>query len=42
MGAFNNDENYDHLRDTMYELFPRIKDKRHQLAGTMVVVSNKC
>jgi branched-chain amino acid transport system ATP-binding protein len=35
MGAFNNDENYEHLRDTMYELFPRIKDKRHQLAGTM-------
>jgi branched-chain amino acid transport system ATP-binding protein len=35
MGAFNNDENYEHLRDTMYELFPRIKDKRYQLAGTM-------
>lgn len=35
MGAFNNDENYEHLKDTMYELFPRIKDKRHQLAGTM-------
>ncbi len=35
MGAFNNDENYEHLRDTMYTLFPRIKDKRHQLAGTM-------
>ena len=35
MGACNNDENYEHLRDTMYELFPRIKDKRYQLAGTM-------
>jgi len=35
MGAFNNDENYEHLKDTMYELFPRIKDKRYQLAGTM-------
>ena len=35
MGAFNNDENYEHLRDTMYEIFPRIKDKRFQLAGTM-------
>lgn len=35
MGAFNNDENYEHLRDTMYTLFPRIKDKRYQLAGTM-------
>ena len=35
MGAFNNDENYEHLRDAMYDLFPRIKDKRYQLAGTM-------
>lgn len=35
MGAFNNDENYEHLRDQMYKLFPRIKDKRYQLAGTM-------
>lgn len=35
MGAFNNDENYEHLRDTMYRIFPRIKDKRYQLAGTM-------
>ena len=35
MGAFNNDENYEHLKETMDELFPRIKDKRHQLAGTM-------
>lgn len=35
MGAFNNDENYEHLKETMYTLFPRIKDKRHQLAGTM-------
>ena len=35
IGAFNNDENYEHLRDTMYELFPRLKDKRNQLAGTL-------
>ena len=34
MGAFNNDENYEHLKDTMYELFPRLKQKRYQLAGT--------
>lgn len=35
MGAFNNDENYERLKDAMYELFPRIKDKRHQVAGTL-------
>lgn len=42
MGAFNNDENYEHLRDTMYELFPRIKEKRHQMGGRSAVASNKC
>ena len=35
MGAFNNDENYEHLRDQMYTLFPRIGQKRHQMAGTL-------
>ncbi|MBQ3166839.1 ABC transporter ATP-binding protein [Campylobacter sp.] len=35
MGAFNNDENYEHLRETMYDLFPRLKQKRDQLAGTL-------
>lgn len=35
MGAFNNDENYEHLRDEMYELFPRIGEKKTQLAGTL-------
>ena len=35
MGAFNNDERYEELRDHMYELFPRLVDKRYQLAGTM-------
>ena len=35
MGAFNNDENYEHLRDEMYELFPRIEEKKTQMAGTL-------
>lgn len=35
MGAFNNDENYEHLKDAMYGIFPRIKDKRNQMAGTL-------
>jgi branched-chain amino acid transport system ATP-binding protein len=35
MGAFNNDENYEHLKDAMYKLFPRIKEKRMQMAGTL-------
>ncbi|WP_024955318.1 ABC transporter ATP-binding protein [Sulfurospirillum arcachonense] len=35
MGAFNNDENYARLRDAMYKLFPRIKEKRNQMAGTL-------
>ncbi|MCF6172947.1 MAG: ABC transporter ATP-binding protein [Campylobacteraceae bacterium] len=35
MGAFNNDENYEHLRDEMYELFPRIGQKKNQMAGTL-------
>ncbi len=35
MGAFNNDENYERLKSAMYELFPRIKNKRHQIAGTL-------
>ncbi len=35
MGAFNNDENYEHLKDEMYKLFPRIEEKRAQMAGTL-------
>ncbi len=35
MGAFNNDDRYEELRDHMYQLFPRLVDKRYQLAGTM-------
>lgn len=35
MGAFNNNENYERLKEAMYKLFPRIKDKRLQMAGTL-------
>ena len=35
MGAFNNDENFERLRGRMYELFPRLYDKREQMAGTL-------
>lgn len=35
MGAFNNDENYEHLKNEMYELFPRIEEKKNQMAGTL-------
>jgi branched-chain amino acid transport system ATP-binding protein len=35
IGAFNNDDNYEELKEVMYKLFPRIKDKRYQMAGTL-------
>jgi branched-chain amino acid transport system ATP-binding protein len=35
IGAFNNDDNYEELKEIMYKLFPRIKDKRRQMAGTL-------
>ncbi len=35
MGAFNNDAKYEQLQDEMLKLFPRLVQKRHQLAGTM-------
>ena len=35
MGAFNNDDKYHELQDEMLKLFPRLVQKRHQLAGTM-------
>ncbi len=35
MGAFNNDENFETLRDEMYEMFPRLASRKDQLAGTM-------
>ncbi|PWC16836.1 ABC transporter ATP-binding protein [Brenneria corticis] len=35
MGAYNNPLNFNHLKDKMYTLFPRLKERRSQLAGTM-------
>ena len=35
MGAFNNDAKYEELQEDMLKLFPRLVQKRHQLAGTM-------
>ena len=34
-GAFNNDDKYEQLQEDMLKLFPRLVQKRHQLAGTM-------
>lgn len=35
IGAFNNDENYEHLKEQMYKIFPRLKDKKNALAGNL-------
>lgn len=35
MGAYNNPANFHYLCDKMYSLFPRLKERRHQMAGTM-------
>lgn len=35
MGAFNNDENYEHLQKQMYKLFPRLAEKKQILAGNL-------
>jgi len=35
MGAFNNQENKEKLKEKMYNLFPRLKEKKSQLAGTL-------
>lgn len=35
MGAYNNPVNFNYLKDKMYTLFPRLKERRSQLAGTM-------
>jgi len=35
MGAFNNDEHFERLRNDMYEMFPRLDGKRQQMAGTL-------
>ncbi len=34
MGAFNN-ENYEELKDEIYNKFPRLKEKKGQLSGTL-------
>ena len=35
IGAYINDENYERLRDEMYELFPRLKQKRDTYGGSL-------
>ncbi|CAM2882559.1 ABC transporter ATP-binding protein [Helicobacter burdigaliensis] len=35
MGAYNNDENFEVMKDKMYRLFPRLKERYKQMAGTM-------
>jgi branched-chain amino acid transport system ATP-binding protein len=35
MGAFNNDDHFERLRDEMYAMFPRLDGKRQQMAGTL-------
>lgn len=35
MGAYNNLAHFTVLRDRMFELFPRLKERRTQMAGTM-------
>jgi len=35
IGAYLNDENYERLRDEMYELFPRLKEKRNNYGGSL-------
>ena len=35
MGAYHNDENFAIMREKMYRLFPRLKERYKQMAGTM-------
>jgi branched-chain amino acid transport system ATP-binding protein len=35
MGAFNNDEEFETLREVVYNKFPRLKQKINQLGGTL-------
>ena len=35
IGAYINDENFEKLRDEMYELFPRLKEKRDTFGGNL-------
>ena len=35
LGAFHNEDNYEHLKEQMYRLFPRLKDKNNAQAGNL-------
>ena len=35
MGAYHNDENFEIMREKMYRLLPRLKERYKQMAGTM-------
>lgn len=35
IGAYNNDEQFEELKEHMYQFFPRLVSKKTQLAGTM-------
>jgi len=35
IGAYLNDENYERLKEEMFELFPRLKDKRNNYGGSL-------
>jgi len=35
MGAFNNNERFEILREEMYQKFPRLSDKKEQMGGTL-------
>jgi branched-chain amino acid transport system ATP-binding protein len=35
IGAYLNDENFVRLRDRMYEIFPRLKEKRNNFGGSL-------
>ncbi len=35
IGAYINDENFEKLRDEMYEMFPRLKEKRNTYGGSL-------
>lgn len=42
IGAYNNSENYEHLREQMYKLFPRLASKKHAMAGNLSGGKLKC
>jgi branched-chain amino acid transport system ATP-binding protein len=35
IGAYLNDENFENLRDKMYEMFPRLKEKKDNYGGSL-------